>query len=154
MSDCIFCNIAAGTAPSFKIRENDDFLAFLDGFPNTKGQTLVIPKKHYESDFFLVDDPKFYQDYLVAAKEVVEILKKGLGVHRVAMVMEGMGVDHLHLKLYPLHGLDKERKQTLSNDPKFFETYGGYISSQMGPKADFEEQGALQTQIINGAALK
>lgn len=108
MTDCPFCNIAAGTYPSFKIRENEEFLAFFDGFPNTKGQTLIIPKKHYESDFFLIDEKGFYERYLQAAKEVVNMLKKGLGVHRVALVMEGMGVNHVHLKLYPLHGLEKE----------------------------------------------
>jgi hypothetical protein len=32
----------------------------------------------------------------------VNLLKKGLGVHRVAMVMEGLGVNHLHIKLYPV----------------------------------------------------
>jgi diadenosine tetraphosphate (Ap4A) HIT family hydrolase len=56
MTDCIFCAIAEGKSPAFKIWENDEFMAFLDLFPNTKGQSLVIPKKHYESDLFLVDD--------------------------------------------------------------------------------------------------
>ena len=103
MSDCIFCKIVEGKSPCFKIWEDDNFLAFLDIFPNTKGQTLVIPKKHYESDLFLIDDGELYKNYLLATTEVVNLLKKGLGVHRVAMVMEGMGVNHLHFKLYPLH---------------------------------------------------
>ncbi len=88
MTDCIFCKIVEGKLPCFKIWENDDFMAFLDIFPNCKGQALVIPKKHYESDLFLIEDPKFYQEYLLAAQEVVKLLKKGLGVHRVGMVAE------------------------------------------------------------------
>jgi diadenosine tetraphosphate (Ap4A) HIT family hydrolase len=77
-----------GESPCFKIREDDDFMAFFDIFPNTKGQTIVIPKKHYDSDLFLIDDGKFYKDYLLAVTEVVNLLKRGLGVKRVSLVME------------------------------------------------------------------
>jgi len=49
MSDCIFCKIVAGEIPCYKIYEDDDFLAFLDIQPISKGHTLIIPKKHYET---------------------------------------------------------------------------------------------------------
>jgi diadenosine tetraphosphate (Ap4A) HIT family hydrolase len=153
MTDCIFCSIAEGKSPSFKIRENDEFMAFFDLFPNTKGQTLVIPKQHYDSDLFEIDEGAFYQNYLLATKEVVEILKKGLNVQRVAMVMEGMGVDHLHIKLYPLYGLGEKWEEIWAKEEKYFETYEGYVSTQQGPKADFEVLGALQMQINNAVAL-
>jgi histidine triad (HIT) family protein len=60
MTDCIFCKIANNESPCFKIGENDDFMAFLDIMPNVKGQTLLVPKKHYESDLFQINDEKFY----------------------------------------------------------------------------------------------
>ncbi|MDR0860904.1 MAG: HIT domain-containing protein [Candidatus Peribacteria bacterium] len=153
MTDCIFCTIAEGKSPAFKIRENDAFIAFLDLFPNTKGQTLVIPKKHYVSDLFLIEEKGFYENYLEATREVVNLLKKGLGVHRVAMVMEGMGVNHLHIKLYPLHGLGQEWKETNPKETTWFDQYEGYVSTQMGEKADFEVLGNVQMQINNAAAL-
>jgi diadenosine tetraphosphate (Ap4A) HIT family hydrolase len=78
MTNCIFCAVAEGISPAFKIWENDKFIAFLDIFPNTKGQTLLIPKKHYESDLFLIEDGTFYEQYFLAAKEVVDMLKKSL----------------------------------------------------------------------------
>ncbi|MBQ7075105.1 hypothetical protein IJM86_08990 [bacterium] len=53
-------------------------MAFLDIFPNIKGQTIVVPKKHYDSDLFLIQDGKFFKEYLLATQQVVEILKKGL----------------------------------------------------------------------------
>ncbi|MDR2415201.1 MAG: HIT domain-containing protein [Candidatus Peribacteria bacterium] len=134
MTNCIFCSIAAGTSSAFKIRENDEFIAFFDLFPSTKGQTLVIPKQHYESDLFLVEEGAFYQRYLLATKEVVDLLKKGLGVSRVAMVMEGLAVPHLHLKLYPLYE-------------------GVPLCIDGGEKADFEELGKLQMQVQNVKAL-
>jgi len=47
--DCIFCKIVQGEIPCYKIYEDDDFLAFLDIQPISKGHTLIIPKKHYET---------------------------------------------------------------------------------------------------------
>ena len=76
MSDCIFCKIANGESPCFKIWENDEFMAFLDIMPNVKWQTLVVPKKHYDSDLFDIDDEKFYGRLMAATKEVIDILKK------------------------------------------------------------------------------
>lgn len=43
---CVFCEIVAGTSPATRIHEDDDFLAFLDIRPFTRGHTLVIPKSH------------------------------------------------------------------------------------------------------------
>jgi histidine triad (HIT) family protein len=47
-TDCIFCKIAAGQIPCYKIFENDAVLAFLDINPISDGHTIVIPKVHYE----------------------------------------------------------------------------------------------------------
>ena len=43
---CVFCAIAAETAPAIRIHEDDDYLAILDIRPFTRGHTLVIPKRH------------------------------------------------------------------------------------------------------------
>jgi diadenosine tetraphosphate (Ap4A) HIT family hydrolase len=51
-------------------------------------------------------DEAMMNKFFVAAKKVSKLLKKSLKVHRIALVMEGMGVNHAHIKLYPLHGLD------------------------------------------------
>lgn len=150
---CIFCDIVNGKSPCFKIWENDDFLAFFDIFPNTKGQTIVVPKKHYDSDLFTIDDGKFYKEYFLSVQEVVNLLKKWLWVSRVWMVMEGMGVNHLHVKLYPLRWLSEEWKPTVVQNEIFFSQYEWYLSTQPGPKANMEDLGALQTQVVNGYAL-
>src|SRR3990167_1070992 len=104
MTDCIFCKIIRGQLQSVKIWEDDNFLAILDVNPNTKGMTLVIPKKHYDSYVFDMPD-EMIQKLIMASKNVARILEKGLKIKRVAMVMEGMGVNHAHIKLYPLHGI-------------------------------------------------
>lgn len=103
--DCIFCKIAADVAPSYKIWENDEFMAFLGIFPSTKGMSVVIPKKHYGSYVFEMDDV-IYCGLLKAAKEVALLLDRKLGSMRTMLLAEGLEIDHAHVKLYPLyHGL-------------------------------------------------
>lgn len=145
--DCIFCKIANGEIDSAKVWEDDNFLAILDVNPNTKGMTLVLPKNHFDSDAFLMPD-KDYQELMLASKKVVEVLKNGLRVNRVAMVTEGMGVNHVHVKLYPLHGVEKDFKEIWAKEKLFFEKYQGYISTQLGPQANVEELKRLAKEII------
>ena len=133
--DFIFCRIASGEIPSFKIWENEEFFAILDIFPNTKGMTLVIPKEHYDSYAFDMPDD-VYARFLMAAREVGKLLDEKLNVNRTAMVIEGMGVNHAHIKLYPLHGVGKDFSAMIPEGNVFFEKYQGYLSTQLGPKAD------------------
>lgn len=130
-ADCIFCKIIAGVLPSYTIWENDDFLAFLDISPNCKGQTLVIPKQHYDSDLFLIENSDFYGQYLLAVREVVALLKSKLKVQRVGMIMEGLGVNHLHIKLYPMRGLDAEWKPITAQEKVYFTEYPGFLTTKM-----------------------
>lgn len=143
---CIFCKIIKKEIPCVKIWEDKNFLAILDVNPNTKGMTLVMPKKHYESYAFNMED-KIYSDFLLAAKKVGKLLGKGLGV-RIAMVMEGTGIDHAHIKLYPLHGVDEKFKEIWAKEKIFFDKYEGYISTQLGPEADVEELKKLREKLI------
>jgi len=138
MKDCIFCKIVKDEIPSVKIWEDDKFIAILDKFPNVKGMTLVIPKKHFDSYVSEMND-KDYQELMLASKKVARLLDKKLKVMRTALVMEGLGVNHAHIKLYPIHGLDKKFKETWAKEKIFFEKYEGYISTQLGPEKSIEE---------------
>jgi histidine triad (HIT) family protein len=133
--DCIFCKIVKGEIPSAKIWEDKNFIAILDVFPNTKGMTLVMPKAHYDSYAFDMPD-KAYSELMLASKKVAKILDKKLKVGRTAMVMEGMGVNHVHIKLYPLHGVDKHFKEMWAKEERYFDEYQGYLMTVLGPKAD------------------
>ncbi len=144
--DCLFCKIAKGKIPSCKIWENKEFLAILDICPNTKGMSLVLPKKHYSG--YIIDMPEnMYKKLMGAAQKVAKLLDKKLMVKRTAMVMEGMGVDHAHIKLYPLHGLDKKFKEMISEKKVYFEDYKGYLTTQMGPRTDDKELEELAGKI-------
>ncbi|MBW6442293.1 HIT domain-containing protein [Patescibacteria group bacterium] len=146
MKDCIFCKIINEEIPCHKIYEDNNYLAFLDIHPNTKGMTLVVPKKHYHSDAF--DMPKeAYIDLMLISKKIAKVLEKKLSVKRVAMVMEGMGIDHIHIKLYPLHGLKNKFVETWADKKIFFKEYEGYITTLMGERANDKELAQLAKKI-------
>ena len=130
MVDCIFCDIAKGTGKAHKIWEDEKHIAFLSIYPNTRGFSIVIPKKHYPSYAFDVPDDVL-KDLIVASKKVGKLLDLTFDdVGRTGLMLEGFGVDHLHSKLFPMHGTEKKGwKPIHSKVDKFFENYEGYISS-------------------------
>jgi histidine triad (HIT) family protein len=44
--DCVFCAIAAGDAPAYRVAEDEHALAVLDINPLGPGHTLVVPRIH------------------------------------------------------------------------------------------------------------
>lgn len=149
MPDCIFCKIVQGEMDAAKIFENEEFLAILDIMPNTPGMALVITKTHYDS--YVFDMPEdVYLRFLSFTRKVAKMLEKGLGVNRVGMVMEGMGINHAHIKLYPMYGIGKEFKEMWAPEKVFFEKYEGYITTKTGPKVDIEELKRLTEEIKRG----
>jgi diadenosine tetraphosphate (Ap4A) HIT family hydrolase len=149
MEDCIFCKIVSGDIPSHKIWEDEKHLAFLSIFPNTEGTSVVIPKEHHSSYAFDLPD-EVLSNLVCATKKVAKLLDKTLpDVGRTAMVFEGFGVDHVHAKLFPMHGTaDMEKwKPIESNVEKYFKQYEGYISSHDYERADDEKLAALAEKI-------
>ena len=53
--DCIFCKIAAGDIPCFKLVEDEATLAFMDINPVHPGHALAIAKEH-AADVYEVSD--------------------------------------------------------------------------------------------------
>src|SRR6185369_12596591 len=104
MEDCIFCKIVSGEVPSHKVWEDEKHMAFLTIFPNTVGVTVVITKDHNPSYIFENTD-EVVSKLMLATKKVAKILDSTFeDVGRTGVVFEGFGVDHLHSKLYPMHG--------------------------------------------------
>lgn len=145
--DCIFCRIVKGEIPSYKVYEDEGYIAILDLFPNIKGQTLVIPKKHLDSYAFRLKDVDL-ANFISATKRVANLLEKKLKVGRVHMVLEGTGVNHLHAKLYPALGTDEVFKQAIAEERVFFESYPGFVTTLMGPQATDKDLKALQELIV------
>ncbi len=148
MKECVFCKIIKEEIPCFKIWENDEFVAILDINPNCKGQTLVISKQHYDSDLLKMDN-NLFSNMFIAVKEVGNLLKKALKVNRVGFIFEGTGVNHAHIKVYPMHGIGEEFIETTGPERVWFERYAGYLTSKLGPTANFNELKKLHELIIS-----
>ena len=81
--------------------ENEDFYAFLDIAPMTKGHTLVIPK-HVEDDYIFNLEYETYMGLCAFAKEVAKAVKAAVPCQRVGVAVLGMEVPHTHIHLVPL----------------------------------------------------
>lgn len=146
MQACIFCKVVSGEFDSAKVWEDEKHLAILDLNPNTHGMTVVLTKNHYDS--YVVDmDETTYSNFFKAAKKVAKMLEKALKVKRVALVMEGMGINHAHIKLYPLHGLEQSFEEMWVDEREFFDFYKGYISTKMGPQKEMDDLKKLAKEI-------
>lgn len=148
MPDCIFCQIAQGKAPCHTIWEDEKHLAFLSIFPNTQGFSVVITKEHYPSYAF--DLPlDILTGLITATKTVAKLLDARLDdVGRTGMIFEGFGVDHVHAKLFPMHGTkDPAWKPHHSDMHTYFDRYEGYISSHDYDRADDAELARLAKKI-------
>ena len=103
----IFSKIVSGEIPCYKVAETDDFLAFLDVNPNSKGHTLCIPKKEVDKIFDL--DEKTYTGLMRFSRQVAIALEKAIPCERVGMAVIGLEVPHAHVHLIPLQTMDDAR---------------------------------------------
>lgn len=96
----IFSKIIAGEIPSYKIAENDKFLAFLDIMPLRKGHVLVVPKIEVDKIFDVPDD--YLTDMLVFAKPIAKAIEKSFDCNRCGISVIGIEVPHAHMHLIPI----------------------------------------------------
>lgn len=100
----IFSKIIAGQIPSYKIGENEKFLAFLDVFPLVEGHVLVVPKKEVDNLFDLPED--FLSEILVFAKPIAKAIEKAFDCNRCGISVIGLEVPHAHVHLIPINDAD------------------------------------------------
>ena len=130
-NDCVFCAIAAGEIPSFKIYEDDLVLAYLDINPFTKGHTLVIPKAH--SAGLLDTDDDVLAAVVSRVKKVAAHLKATLPCDGFNILQNngeaaGQTVMHIHFHIIPRY----------AGEPLAFESH----------KGDMSELSALASRLL------
>jgi histidine triad (HIT) family protein len=103
----IFTRIVNREIPAQIVREDDDYLAFLDVRPIRAGHTLVIPKEEID-DVFDLPEP-LLSGLLVFAQPVAQAIREVTGAERVGVAVVGIEVPHAHIHLVPIDdigGLD------------------------------------------------
>lgn len=113
----IFTKIINGEIPCYKIYEDDNTLAFLDIHPETKGHTLVIPKKEIDKIYDLPDED--YRALLDTAKKLSKNMEAVLGARTLWKVI-GTDVPHAHIHLLP-YDETWQHGRTLELTPEEFE---------------------------------
>ncbi len=100
----IFSRIIAGEIPCYKIKENSNFIAFLDVFPLVEGHVLVVPKQEVDK-LFDVDD-NLLSEWLVFAKPIAKAIETAFPCQRCGISVIGLEVPHAHMHLVPINSAD------------------------------------------------
>lgn len=128
----IFSRIINGEIPSYKIAEDENYLAFLDINPLAKGHTLVIPKKEVDNLFDL--DEQLYVGLCLFAKKIAKAIEKTIPCAKVGVAVIGLEVPHAHIHLVPINGvfdIDFQKPKLKFTQLEFTEI-ASYISSALG----------------------
>ncbi len=105
----IFTKIINGEIPSYKIAEDENFIAILDVNPNAKGHTLCIPKQEINKIFDMEEG--LYLGLMQFSRKVAKALEKTVECKRIGVAVVGLEVPHVHVHLIPLHDMDDMRFQ-------------------------------------------
>ncbi|MCP9752547.1 HIT family protein [Ferruginibacter sp. HRS2-29] len=124
----VFTKIISGEIPSYKITENENFIAFLDVFPLVKGHVLVVPKIEVDKLFDLPE--KYLSEMLLFAQPIAKSIEKSFDCKRCGISVVGIEVPHAHMHLVPINS---------ANDLNF---------TQPKIKVENEEMKSIQELII------
>lgn len=127
----LFTKIVNKEIPCHMVGEDDNFLAFLDINPVTKGHTLVIPKKEVDYIFDIEDD--LLAKMHVFAKKVALAIDKSVECERVSIAVVGLEVPHAHIHLIPINSMGDFTfaKEKLKFSPEEFQDIALTIQSNL-----------------------
>lgn len=103
--------------PSYKIYENDSFLAFLDINPESPGHALVIPKDHYR---WVWDVPNI-GEYFEIVQKVAKAQQKAFGTDWIISKIVGEEVPHAHIWVFPNREVLGDKRDFEQNQKKIAE---------------------------------
>ncbi len=126
----IFTKIIHGEIPSYKVAEDEHFIAFLDINPNAKGHTLCVPKVEVDKLFDLEEST--YLNLMQFSRKVAKALEKSVSCKRIGVAVVGLEVPHVHVHLIPLNQMsDMDFSKKVSLTPDEFETLASKIQSAL-----------------------
>jgi histidine triad (HIT) family protein len=121
----IFTRIIAGEIPSYKIYEDEAFLAFLDAFPLVKGHVLLVPKREEDYIFDLTETE--LATMFAIAKKLAPAIQKAVPCKRIGVSVIGLEVPHAHVHLVPMN---------TANDVNFTQSKIQVSAAEMAEIAD------------------
>lgn len=119
-NNCVFCAIAAGEIPSFKIYEDELSMAYLDINPFSRGHVLVIPKEH--TSCLLDTSDEVLAGLISRVKQIAAHVQKELPCDGFNILQNngeaaGQTVHHLHFHIVPRFSSDAVAEISFANNP-------------------------------------
>ncbi len=111
----VFTRIIEGELPGRFVWQDDEVVAFLSIGPLTTGHTLVVPRR--EIDHWLDLPPDLHHRLLEVAREIGLALEAAFAQPRVALVVAGFEVPHVHLHVFPAASMDDLDFGRADHDP-------------------------------------
>lgn len=105
--DCPFCFLNSNRI----YLSNDHAVAIRDGFPISKGHTLIIPKRHIASLFEATEEEQIaFLELLTKARQQLqdELKPDGFNIGINDGAAAGQTVMHLHIHLIPRYAGDQQ----------------------------------------------
>jgi histidine triad (HIT) family protein len=110
MADSIFTKIIKGELPSHKVYEDDKTFAFMDIHPIQTGHVLLVSKNPAVTVWDLSDED--YKAMMQTAHKIADKLKEVFpDKKRIGVMIEGLEVDHAHIKIFPINTGDEFRQE-------------------------------------------
>lgn len=110
MQDSIFTKIIKGEIPSHKIYEDERTYAFMDIHPIQPGHVLVVTKTQIPT-FLDLDEADAAAFWNTVRKVGARLQEHFPNKKRIGVMIEGLEVDHVHAKLFPIDTGDEFRKE-------------------------------------------
>lgn len=103
--DCIICKIIKGEIPSYKVYEDEKYMAFLDIHPAAPGHTMVVPKQHVGT-LFQMSEGELGEIFERVKKigwhiKESELQPTGFNIGVNHWRAAGQEIDHLHIHIIP-----------------------------------------------------
>lgn len=99
----IFTKIIHGEIPCASLYEDDQWLAFLDVRPMTRGHALLIPKQETNYIFDLEDER--LSEMLKVARPIAKAIEACVPCKRIGLMVAGLEVPHCHLHMVPIQSV-------------------------------------------------
>jgi histidine triad (HIT) family protein len=116
MEDSIFTKIINGEIPSHKVFEDEKTFAFMDIYPLQPGMVLVIPREQIANIEDLPED--IYSAVMATSHKVAKALRKSFPDKlKIAMQVEGLDVQHVHVKLFPFDTAEQFHAHAPTTEP-------------------------------------
>jgi len=128
----LFTKIIKGEIPCYKVAEDENFIAFLDINPNSKGHTLCVPKEEIDKIFDMGEH--LYLQLMQFSRKVAVAIGNTVPCKRVGMAVVGLEVPHVHVHLIPLNEMDDMRftkKVTMTSEE--FQELADAIAEKLKP---------------------